>query len=86
MLRKILQQFAIRREFVSHSFSSVSVRHKSFDVKINLENDAFELHEEVDASGKQKKFEFPFVYLRDNCQVGLPHRQPSRRQLNEFPN
>lgn len=47
-----------------------------FEVKINQQNETFEFHDtEVDASTseKQKKFEFPFVYLRDNCRVSLPH-------------
>ena len=63
----------IRKEFVSHPLRCASARQKSFDVKINQKNASFELHdEEVDVNtGQQKKFEFPFVYLRDNCQVGL---------------
>jgi hypothetical protein len=47
-----------------------------FEVKINQQNETFELHDtEVNSldSEKQKKFEFPFVYLRDNCRVSLLH-------------
>lgn len=83
MLRQILK-LVIRKELVSHPLRCASARQKGFDVKINEENASFELHdEEVDvSSGKQKKFEFPFVYLRDNCQVGLPFTASSlKRQI-----
>lgn len=76
MLRRVLKQIVIRNQaqtLLNRASSSVSTK---IEIKINQENETFELHDaEVDdaTSGKQKKFEFPFVYLRDNCQVGLPH-------------
>jgi hypothetical protein len=75
MLRQILKRIAIRsRDYASAQLtreSSSDGGKNNFQVKINEQNETFELHEtEVEtASGKQKKFEFPFVYLRDNCQV-----------------
>lgn len=60
-----LQRFA--------AFSSSKSSNASFEVKINHQNETLELHDtEVTSpldSERQKKFEFPFVYLRDNCQV-----------------
>jgi hypothetical protein len=82
MLRRILKQIVIRnRDYATQtSLSRVSSRKVNLEVKINKENETFELHDaEVDAtSGKQKKFEFPFVYLRDNCQVGCRASSSSR--------
>lgn len=73
MLRQILQRLTIRNlDYAAIVRASSSGAGKiNFVVKINQRNETFELHDtEVEtASGKQKKFEFPFVYLRDNCQV-----------------
>lgn len=77
MLRQILKQIAIRkRDYAPAQLvraSSNSCGKLNLEVKINQHNESFELHDaEVEAaSGKQKKFEFPFVYLRDNCQVSV---------------
>lgn len=78
MLRQILKQIVIsKRDYAAPKLinRASSSDTKKLRVKINQENETFELHDvEIDAtSGKPKKFEFPFVYLRDNCQVGLPH-------------
>lgn len=56
---------------VARALSSVAGK-ISLKVKINQQNETFEMHEvEVEAAGKQKIYEFPFVYLRDNCQVSI---------------
>lgn len=71
MLRQFLQRLAIRqKDYAQRNFvraSSSSGVKTIFEVKINRQNETFELHDAT--SGKQKKFEFPFLYLRDNCQV-----------------
>lgn len=66
MLRQIL-----RRPISFVRAASSDVGKLNLEVKINQLNGTFELHDaEVDStSGRRKKFEFPFVYLRDNCQV-----------------
>lgn len=78
MIRQILKRIAIRKR--DYALPSKIVRASSsnngkinLEVKINQQNETFELLDaEVSAvSGKQKKLEFPFVYLRDNCQVSL---------------
>lgn len=75
MLRKFFKQIAIRKQdYARRKFvraSSSDGKKFNLEVKINRANETFELHDaEIDVtSGKQKKFEFPFVYLRDNCQV-----------------
>lgn len=75
MLRQFLKQTAIRKpDYARRNFvraSSGDGKRFNLEVKINRANETFELHDaETDVtSGKQKKFEFPFVYLRDNCQV-----------------
>lgn len=75
MIRQVLKQIAIANKKcpskeIVRALSSEAGKVK-FEVKINQQNETFELHDaEVEAaSGKQKKYEFPFVYLRDNCQV-----------------
>jgi hypothetical protein len=74
MFRTVLKRIAISgRDYASAQRLRASSSSK-FQVKINRHNETFELHEaEVGgrSSGKQKKFEFPFVYLRDNCQVRI---------------
>ena len=78
MIRNILKRTAIRKKnYVLPSkgvrASSSNNRKINLEVKINQQNETFELHDaEVSAaSGKQKRLEFPFVYLRDNCQVSF---------------
>lgn len=76
MLRQILKRTAIRNRDYAPAFraSSSSVGKINLEVKINQRNESLELHDtEVDgASGKQKEIlEFPYVYLRDNCQVSF---------------
>ncbi|CRK97926.1 CLUMA_CG011299, isoform A [Clunio marinus] len=65
--------------------SSSDIDKDKFEVKINQTNETFELYEKKVniASGKLKKFEFPFVYLRDNCQCEFCyHAQSSSRTLS----
>lgn len=77
MFRQILQRTAIRNQ--NYASPSKIIRASSssgkinLEVKINQENETFELHNAEDGavSGKQKTLEFPFVYLRDNCQVSF---------------
>lgn len=80
MIRQILKRVAIRKK--DYALPTKGVRASSsnnrkinLEVKINQQNETFEfeLHDaEVSAaSGKQKRLEFPFVYLRDNCQVSF---------------
>lgn len=79
MIRQVLKRIAIRkRDYASQAkiiraSSSSNAGKINLEVKINQENETFELHDaEVSAvSGKQKKLEFPFVFLRDNCQVSF---------------
>lgn len=78
MIRQVLKRIAIRkRDYAPLSeivrTSSSSTGKINLEVKINQQNETFELHDaEVSTvSGKQKKLEFPFVYLRDNCQVSF---------------
>lgn len=78
MLRKIVRRIAAitRQDYEPAQFvraSSNSCGKINLEVKINQHNESFELHDqEVETvGGKQKKFEFPFVYLRDNCQVSF---------------
>lgn len=75
MIRQILKQIVIaKKDYATKEIVRAlsSAGKINFDVKINRQNATFELHDaEVEtASGKQKKYAFPFVYLRDNCQVG----------------
>ena len=76
MLRQAIKRISvIRRRNCSQVkiFRAISSETKglNLEVKINSQNESFELHDtEADiTTGKQKKFEFPFIYLRDNCQV-----------------
>jgi hypothetical protein len=85
MLRQFLKRVAVIRKQQDYCCNFVralssDVGKVNLEVKINQRNETFELHDtEIDASsGKQKKFEFPFVYLRDNCQVNLINTSSSR--------
>lgn len=70
MFRQILKRFTIRQFDYKLSEALRASSNKAgkidFEVKINHQNESIELHE---ASGQHRKFEFPFLYLRDNCQV-----------------
>lgn len=90
MLRQALKQISvIRRRNCSQvkiiRAISSETKNLNLEVKINSQNESFELHNtEADiTTGKQKKFEFPFVYLRDNCQCEkCYHAQSSSRTIN----
>lgn len=74
MFRQILKRTAIRNRDYAPTFRALSssVGKINLEVKINQRNESLELHDtEVGcAKGKQKEiWEFPYVYLRDNCQV-----------------
>lgn len=74
MLRQILKRVAIRnREYAQTRFiGATSVN--NLEVKINQQNETFEVTNDAEveaASGKHEKLEFPFVWLRDNCQVSI---------------
>lgn len=68
MLRQFIKRLLIRKldsvpGTIVQRFASGKI---NCEVKINQENESLELHSEGDGG---KKIEFPFVYLRDNCQV-----------------
>lgn len=77
MLRQILKQtVTAKKDFLPKEIIralSSDAGKINLQVEINQQNATFELHDtEVETtSGKQKKYEFPFVYLRDNCQVSI---------------
>lgn len=72
MFRQVLTGVLIRsRNYTSRKFVSVlphDVKELSLEVKLNEKDETFELYDNL-TSGKPRKFDFPFVYLRDNCQV-----------------
>lgn len=74
MLRQILKQVAIRsREYTQTRFIGATLVN-NLEVKINQQNETFEVTNDAEvetASGKHMKFEFPFIWLRDNCQVSI---------------
>lgn len=74
MIRQILKRIAIRNRDYAPAFRALSssVGKINLKVKINQSNESLELHDtEVDSAREKQKevLEFPFVFLRDNCQV-----------------
>lgn len=73
MIRNLLKSAALKKNFTSctRMISINSSNMSKFKVKTNFKKETIELFDEDKSNAVNfvKSLEFPFVWLRDNCQV-----------------